>query len=402
MQFPSYFHPQINSDIDRLINEKPTPFLVLDLSVIEQRYNEMLKGFPLADIFYAVKANPAPEIIEMLADLGSNFDIASAQELEKVLRYKINPNRIAFGNTIKKKADIAYFYSRGVRLFATDCEADLNNIAQYAPGSKVYIRLLFDGSSSADWPLSNKFGCQSETAIKLIEKAKQLGLKPYGISFHVGSQQRDIETWRQAILATKAIFDEVSNKYDIDLQMINLGGGLPAKYIQQTDDFDTYSESIQAFIKQSFGEHLPRIIIEPGRSLVGDAGIIVSEVVLVVDKSLHSHQTNRWVYTDVGTFNGLIETLGEAIKYPLVTRKQGDHDKVTLAGPTCDSLDIMYEEYQYQLPISLEIGDHLFWLSTGAYTTSYSSIEFNGFPPLAYYAVGGIEQIQNEEIRKAG
>lgn len=399
MQLPHYFHPDINLDIERLINEKPTPFLVLDLSVIRQRYLEMLEGFPLADIFYAVKANPADEIIAMLAKFGANFDIASVQELQKVLRHQVSPDRIAFGNTIKKKADIAYFYHQGVRMFATDCEADLKNIAEYAPGSKVYIRLLFDGSSSADWPLSKKFGCQAETAIKLIAQAKQWGLTPYGISFHVGSQQRDIETWRQAILATKTIFDEVRTQYAIEMQMINLGGGLPARYMQETDDFQTYANAIQNFIKQSFAEHLPRIIIEPGRSLVGDAGIIVSEVVLVVDKSQQAEANSRWVYTDIGTFNGLIETLGEAIKYPLITQKQGESDNVILAGPTCDSMDVMYEHFQYQLPKSLDIGDHLFWLSTGAYTTSYSSIEFNGFPPLTYYIVQEQEEVEHQQVQ---
>ena len=387
MKFPHYFHSFINADIERLIKENPTPFLVLDLSVIEQRYREMVEEFPLADVYYAVKANPADEIIELLASLGANFDIASAQELNKVLRHNVSPDRVAFGNTIKKKADIEHCYRQGVRLFATDCESDLRNIAQFAPGSDVYIRLLFDGSSSADWPLSNKFGCQAAVAVELAAKASELGLNPYGISFHVGSQQRDVETWRQAIQASKAVFDEVKSKHHIRLQMVNIGGGLPASYMQQTDDFQTYAASIHEFMQESYTDNMPRIIIEPGRSLVGDAGILVSEVVLIADKSTKSSTFDRWVYIDVGTFNGMIETLGESIKYPLLTKKQGDSEKVILAGPTCDSLDIMYEKHQYQLPSSLAIGDHLFWLSTGAYTTSYSSIEFNGFPPLTYHIV---------------
>lgn len=389
MKLPDYFHSNIKTDLNRLISHKPTPFLVIDLSVIEKRYREMVEGFPMADVFFAVKANPADEVIQLLVELGSNFDIASVPELDKVLSKNVDPMRIAFGNTIKKISDIEHFYSKGVRLFATDCEADLNNIAKAAPGSNVYIRLLFDGSSSADWPLSDKFGCKAKVAIELAAKAKELGLNPYGISFHVGSQQRDIETWRQAILATKAVFDQVKEQHNISLEMINLGGGLPASYIQQTNDFSSYASSIQAFIRDSFPKGAPRIVIEPGRSLVGDAGIIVSEVVLVTDKATKSTTSDRWVYTDVGTFNGLIETLGEAIKYPLLTDKEGDNKKVILAGPTCDSMDIMYEDHKYQLPDTLTIGDHIFWLSTGAYTTSYSSIEFNGFPPLASYAVSG-------------
>lgn len=387
MKLPHYFNPQITNDIARLTKAHATPFLILDLSVIEQRYRDMVEEFPLSDIFYAVKANPANEVIQLLAKLGANFDIASSPELDKVLAFNVAPERIVFGNTIKKKVDIAYFYNQGVRLFATDSEADLNNIAQHAPGSKVYIRLLFDGSSSADWPLSNKFGCSCEVAAELAAKAKALGLVPYGISFHVGSQQRDIATWRQAIEATRALFDEIKHKHNIQLEMINLGGGLPAHYIQQTDDFKTYAMSIHQFLKDSFADKMPRIIIEPGRSLVGDAGILVSEIVLITDKSIKSSAAERWIYTDVGTFNGLIETLGESIKYPLLTAKEGVTQQVVLAGPTCDSLDIMYQHHQYQLPSSLAIGDHLFWLSTGAYTTSYSAIEFNGFAPLAYHVV---------------
>jgi ornithine decarboxylase len=140
-------------------------------------------------------------------------------------------------------------------------------------------------------------------------------------------------------------------------------------------------------LHEDFGDELPEIILEPGRSMVGDAGIIVSEVVLVSRKNNTALQ--RWVYTDVGKFNGLIETLDEAIKYPVVTAlqeglKEGD---VILAGPTCDSMDIMYENAGYQLPLSLAPGDKLYWLSTGAYTSSYAAVEFNGFPPIKTYFI---------------
>ena len=387
MKLPDYFHSNIKTDLDRLISTKPTPFLVVDLSVIEKRYREMVEGFPMADVFYAVKANPANDVVQLLVELGSNFDIASVPELEKVLSFDVEPSRISFGNTIKKKADIEYFYQKGVRLFATDCEADLINIAEAAPGSSVYFRLLFDGSATADWPLTDKFGCKANVAVELAAKAKELGLKPYGISFHVGSQQRDIETWRQAILATKTAFDQIKEQHNISLEMINLGGGLPASYIQHTHSFSYYANSILAFIKDSFAQDMPRILIEPGRSLVGDSGIIVSEVVLVTDKKTKPEYPDRWVYTDVGTFNGLIETIGEGTKYPILTNKEGNSKKVILAGPTCDSMDIMYKDHQYQLPDTLTTGDHIFWLSTGAYTTSYSSVEFNGLPPLTSYVV---------------
>ena len=383
MILPQHFSPSASKSLSELIKQYPTPFLALDLNVVKARYSELGEGFPDADVFYAVKANPADEVIQLLADLGSSFDIASPQELDKVLKCGVSPDRMSYGNTIKKASAVSYFYEKGVRLYATDAEADLRNIAVNAPGSRVYIRVLTDGSEGADWPLSRKFGCNPEMAIELAVLAKELGLVPYGISFHVGSQQRDIDVWDGAIAKVKTIYERLATEFDIQLEMMNMGGGFPANYLQKTNEFNVYAEEIKRFLKEDFGESAPRVILEPGRSLVGDAGVIVSEVVLISRKSTTALE--RWVYTDVGMFNGLIETLGEAIKYPLATSKEGAVEEVILAGPTCDSLDIMYEHHKYELPLSLEIGDYIYWYSTGAYTTSYSSIEFNGFPPLDYY-----------------
>lgn len=383
MKFPQHFGADTEAKIQQLIDRHPTPFLALDLSIIETRFSELVSGFPSADVYYAVKANPADEVIEALAKMGSSFDIASPQELDKVLKFGVDPSRMSYGNTIKKASAVKYFYEKGVRLYATDSEADLQNIAKNAPGSQIYIRVLTDGSEGADWPLSRKFGCNPEMAVELAVKARELGLIPYGVSFHVGSQQRDIDVWDGAIAKVKVIYERLASEFDIRLEMINMGGGFPASYLQKTNEFETYAEEIKRFLFEDFGDEVPRIILEPGRSLVGDAGILVSEVVLISRKSTTALE--RWVYTDAGVFNGLIETLGEAIKYQLVTDKEGPEEEVILAGPTCDSVDIMYEQHKYELPLSLEIGDHIYWLSTGAYTTSYSSIEFNGFPPLDYH-----------------
>lgn len=362
-----------------------SPFLLLDLDMVRNNYQQLTDGFDYAGVYYAVKANPADEIIELLASLGSSFDIASTYELDKVLQFDVDPERMSFGNTIKKRSDIAYFYKHGVRLYATDSEADLRNIAEYAPGSKVYIRILTEGSEGADWPLSRKFGCNPEMAYELATLARDLGLVPYGISFHVGSQQRDIDVWDAAIAKVKIIFQRLQEEQGIELKMINMGGGFPANYLQRANEFITYKEEITRFLQEDFGDDVPDIILEPGRSLVGDAGVLVSEVVLISRKS--STALERWVYTDVGKFSGLIETLDEAIKYPIATERDGEEEAVILAGPTCDSMDIMYENFKYELPLSLDMGDRIYWFSTGAYTTSYSSIEFNGFPPLQQYVV---------------
>jgi len=377
--------PQVWQKIKQLADTHETPFLALNLENIKEKYDELERGFDYARIFYAVKANPADEVIELLAQRGASFDIASTFELDKVLKFGVTPDRMSYGNTIKKARDIAYFHERGIDLFATDSEPDLRNIAKHAPGARIYIRVLTEGSEGADWPLSRKFGCNPEMAIELAVLAQELGLQPYGVSFHVGSQQRDIDVWDGAIAKVKVIFERLATEHGIALKMINMGGGFPASYLHKTNEFDTYVGEITRFLKEDFGEDIPEIILEPGRSLVGDSGVLVSEVVLISRKS--STALERWVYTDVGLFNGLIETMGEAIKYQIHTDRQGEEEEVILAGPTCDSLDIMYEDHKYSLPLSLQEGDYIYWLSTGAYTTSYSSIEFNGFPPLKHYVI---------------
>ncbi|QQD16976.1 type III PLP-dependent enzyme [Spongiibacter nanhainus] len=372
--------------IREFAKDKATPFVVIDLDTIRQRYRDMADAFPYAGIYYAVKANPDAAIIRCLDELGASFDIASVYELRKLLSLGISPARMSYGNTIKKSADIEFAHQQGITLFASDCESDIRNLAKYAPGSQVYIRVLTEGSETADWPLSRKFGCQADMAIELILLAQELGLEPHGISFHVGSQQRDIATWDAAIAKVRFIFDRLAES-GISLEMINMGGGMPANYAPRQHDLAAYGTAIRRFLDEDFGDAVPQVLIEPGRSLVGEAGVLVSEVVQVSRKSQDA--LDRWVYLDVGLFGGMIETLGEAIKYPLAWDREGEGvEDVIIAGPTCDSLDIMYQDHRYALPDTLQEGDRLYWLSTGAYTTSYSSIEFNGFPPLQSYVIG--------------
>ncbi len=379
-----YYDPGRFERMRQFAQGKETPFLVVDTGIVAEQYDELTEAFPFAQVYYAVKANPAPELIDLLAARGSNFDIASIYELDRVLSRGVDASRVSYGNTIKKAQDIRYFFERGVRLYATDSEADLRNIAKAAPGSRIYVRLLTEGTQTADWPLSRKFGCQPDMALDLLILARDLGLVPYGLSFHVGSQQRDIGVWDAAIAKVKVIFERLQEEDGIDLKMINLGGGFPANYVTRTHELATYAEEITRFLHEDFGDELPQIILEPGRSMVGNAGVLVSEIVLISRKSRTS--LHRWIYLDVGKFSGLIETLDESIKYPVYTDKQGELEEAILAGPTCDSADVMYEDYRYPLPLTLAIGDRLYWFSTGAYTTSYSAIEFNGFPPLkAYY-----------------
>ena len=364
----------------------PTPFILIDLNRIKKQYHELSFNFPGFRIYYSVKANPAPEILSLLSGMDCNFDIASRYELDKVLALGVTPDKLLFGNTIKKAQDIEYCFNLGIRLFASDCLSDLKNLALYAPGSGVYIRILVQGEDTSDWPLSKKFGCHPDNAINLLKTAKKMGLAPKGISFHVGSQQRDIKKWELALAEAAKIFDLARN-IGIKLDLINMGGGFPANYVNKTPSLNKYAVRIQNYLKMHFGEHSkPNIILEPGRSLVGNAGVLVTEIITVAKKN--KTDSFRWVYVDAGKFNGLIETLEEGIKYPVVIEGETDHKRtgeVILAGPTCDSVDIMYEKSKYRLPMNAKPGQRLYWLSTGAYTASYASVEFNGFPPIKSY-----------------
>ncbi len=363
--------------------DKQTPCLIVDLDVVADRYEEMVRQMPYARMFYAVKANPMNEVLSLLEELGSSFDVASRPELDQLLALGVSPDRMSYGNTIKKAKDVAYFYEKGVRLYASDSEEDLKNVAANAPGSKIYFRIITEGTGS-DWPLSRKFGAHADLIFGLIKKSKELGLEPFGLSFHVGSQQRDIGQWDDAIARCTYLF-EASELVGVNLQMINVGGGFPASYLEPTQPLEMYTSEITRFLKEDFGDELPQIYVEPGRSLTADAGMIVGEIVLVSKKS--KNNLYRWVYLDVGMFGGLIETIGEAIKYPVYFDKQGNAEEIILAGPTCDSMDILYEDYKHKMPASVEPGDRIYILTTGAYTQSYSSVYFNGFPPLATYAM---------------
>ncbi|WP_445680457.1 type III PLP-dependent enzyme [Radicibacter daui] len=362
-----------------------TPCVVVDLDRVEENYRALAGALPNSRIFYAVKANPGAPVLKRLADLGSCFDTASVPEIEMALAAGATPDRISFGNTIKKQGDIARAYQLGVRLYAYDSVEELEKIAASAPGSKVFCRILTDGAG-AEWPLSRKFGCVPEMAQDLLVKAADFGLQPVGVSFHVGSQQCNVEAWDGALAQAAAIFRHCEAN-GIELSLVNLGGGFPTRYRNGVPTAEIYGRAIDASLKRHFGNHMPDTIIEPGRGMVGDAGIIESEVVLVARKSYDADE-RPWVYLDVGKFGGLAETMDESIRYQISTPHDGGEDQpVIIAGPTCDSADVLYEKNVYRLPTALKAGDRVRILSTGAYTTSYSAVNFNGFAPLAAHYI---------------
>ena len=349
------------------------PCLVVDLEVVRDNYQTFAKVLPDSRVFYAVKANPAPEVLSLLASLGSCFDTATVAEIEMALTAGATPDRISYGNTIKKERDIARAFALGIRLFAVDCAAEVEKVSRAAPGAKVFCRILYD-CAGAEWPLSRKFGCDPEMAVDVLDLAKRLGL-----------QQRKVKAWDRALAMASTVFRDCAER-GINLTMVNMGGGFPTKYLKDVPPVLQYGRSIFRALRKHFGNQIPETIIEPGRGMVGNAGIIETEVVLISKKS--DEDEVRWVYLDIGKFGGLAETMDESIRYAIRTPHDGaDMTPCVLAGPTCDSADVLYEKLPYPLPVTLEIGDKLLIEGTGAYTSTYSSVAFNGIPPLKTYHI---------------
>nr|WP_281170492.1 type III PLP-dependent enzyme [Actinokineospora enzanensis] len=362
-----------------------TPCLLIDLAVVRTNYHAMRAALPEAAIFYAVKANPAPEVVRALAAEGSAFDVASTGEIDLCLAQGAAPESLSYGNPIKKAADIAYAHARGVRRFTFDAEGDLENLAEHAPGSRVWCRFLVDAPQSGT-PFGKKFGCAPAMARRLLIRAHELGLAVDGACFHVGSQHTDPAAWVAGIAEAGAIARDLAT-VGVPTRSLNLGGGFPASYRdQQAPPLTAHAEAIRAAVAEHF-DQAPELVVEPGRAIVATAGMIRSEVVLVSRKS--DDDEYRWVYLDIGRYSGLAETENEYIAYRLRTAHPATPDgPVVIAGPTCDGDDVIYQNTPYRLPMALRAGDHVDILDAGAYTASYSSVSFNGFPPLPTVFVG--------------
>ncbi len=376
----------MNEKIARFLAERApeTPCLVVDLDRVAENYRRLARALPLAEIYYAVRANPAPPLLARLEGLGASFDAASRNEIDAALAAGAAPHRLSYGGTVKKEADIARAHALGIDLFAFDSAAELEKLARAAPGSRVFCRILMSGAG-ADWPLGRKFGCEAEMARDLLLGARAMGLVPHGVSFHVGSQQTDPGQWDIAVGRTAMLFTDLSEK-GVELAMINLGGGFPARYRTPVPELETYADAIMTAMTRHFGNHLPAMVIEPGRAIAGDAGVIQSEVVLISTKGYG--EARRWVYLDVGRFGGLPETMDACIRYRIRTPHEGGRTgPVVIAGPTCDEVDVLYDGAGYELPLDLGVGDKVEILAAGAYTASYASQGFNGIPPLTEYYI---------------
>jgi len=205
-----------------------TPTLVINLERIKERFIELQEALKEAKIYYAVKANDHQEILALLNDLGSGYEVASSWELEKVLRLGVDGSRIISSNPVKPLDFIDYAYKSGIKAFSIDSYKEIDKLKKIAPRSRVYVRLIVPNEGS-DWPLTNKFGVDVDTALDILEYAKYQGLVPYGITFHVGSQCNNLRNWFIGIKKAWELWEKAIYK-DIKLTMLNLGGGIPVNY----------------------------------------------------------------------------------------------------------------------------------------------------------------------------
>ena len=357
--------------------ERPT--LVMSLEHLEINYNNFKSGMPDCHVHYAMKANPHPAILSKLHSLGSKFDAASAGEIDMCLAAGVSPEDISFGNTVKRPQDIRHAYEKGIRLFAVDSVEEVEKVAKDAPGSQVFVRVLVR-STEAEWPLSRKFGCSSSMVLPVMEAARDQGLVPVGLSFHVGSQTRHPHMWFDTLDFVESIWKHCRDE-GFDLWLLNAGGGFPSYYGVDITDSVTYCSILDKEIRDRF-DGLTYLMIEPGRGMVANLGSIAAEVLLVSTKT--PGDPVRWLYLNIGRFSGLAETEQEAIKYRFFVPGKDDDEKseYIIAGPTCDSADVLYEDRKVLLSENVKCGDKIIIDNVGAYTTTYSTVAFNGFPPL--------------------
>jgi len=363
-----------------------TPFMVVDQQLVVDKYR-LLKNelFDIDKIHYALKCNPDESVLLPLIKEGSNFEIASIGEYELLARHGVTADRIVYSNPVKPAEHIRTAFESGIKYFAFDSINELEKLAINAPGGQVYARVEV-GDNSSVFPLSKKFGLPSNQVIQLMLRAKKMGLKPVGLTFHVGSQTDNPYAWNGAIKLCSVLISELLQK-GVRLEFLDIGGGLPANYSNETVKLTDFTR----VIKTALATYLPyslRIIIEPGRYLVAESSVIAATII-----GIERREETNWLYLDMGVFQGLMEVLEISDwQFPLASSIDGSSfkkDRYILTGPSCDPYDIITESAV--LPSVLSTGDRIYIGSSGAYTTSYGS-NFNGFSPPQVYPLKTVRQ----------
>jgi len=358
--------------IRAMLKRHRTPFMLIKKSVLERQYSRFRKCLPEVIPYYAIKANPHPGVIKTFVKLSASFDVASAAEMKHVLRLGAPPGKIIFANTIKSDEDIITARRRRVRLMTFDNEPELYKLAKNYPRAHVLVRIKVANEGSVV-ELSLKFGADPEHAFFLLRKAKALGLKPVGVSFHVGSQSTNVENYLQALEISAGIFNE-AKKTGLSLRIMDIGGGFPIQHFDNEIgvNFERMACQIKREIKALFDKNV-RFIAEPGRFLVGPAGILVTQVIgRTFRNNKNYYYLNDGIY---GDFSGMIF---DHCRYEFKTLRRGQKYLSTLAGPTCDSFDTL--SLNEEIP-ELYVGDIVYVKNIGAYSCASATTGFNGFPP---------------------
>ena len=346
--------------------ELEPPYLLLDKAKVRQKLTSIGKNIRNSEVYYAVKANPDIEVLSLINNMGAGFEIASEGELAMLISLGVSKERIITSNPIKSFKFLRMAAEYGVSYFAFDSPDEVKKLRDYCPGSNVYVRLAVPNEGS-EWPLSKKFSVEIDVAEELMLYAKKKGLNPVGITFHVGSQCTNMYNWNSALDKAKILWDRIE-KRGIRLSLLDIGGGYPIRYTKNVVNINSINKNINKLIYEKFPKKT-RILIEPGRAVVGDAGIFVTKV---IGKAKRGDE--NWLSIDVGVFNGLMESVG-GIKYSYIVEGAKEKKIWTLAGPSCDSFDIIDKDILLPEP---DVGNTILILSSGAYTISYAS-EFNGF-----------------------
>jgi ornithine decarboxylase len=364
-------HPEVELDFEiarQAASQQYTrPFLILDTAIVRAKARRFRAAMPRVRPHYAVKANPDPRVLKVLAQEGCGFEIASTAELDLLVSLGINPAEVFFSNPVKSRDSIAYAAAKGIEWYVIDSIDEMRRVFEGKPNAKQYLRIATPNIGS-DWPLSGKFGASAGDAREIISAAAKLGADLAGITFHVGSQCRNPENWRVALEKARSLFD-LMIKAGLKPRLLNIGGGYPVRHVRPIPSIEVIGNVVNEGLK-AFPDDV-QVIAEPGRFLVSDAGYFVCRVLGTANRA-----GKRWMHWDAGLFGGVIEA-SEGLRYRIRTDRSGPDTIWTVGGPTCDSVDIVMRDEP--LPSDLQEGDFVYIRNAGAYTTAYAS-QFNGFP----------------------
>jgi ornithine decarboxylase len=346
-----------------------TPLMVISRSVLRDQLDRFRRSLPRVEPFFAIKANSHPEIIKTMVAGRASFDVASVAEMNQVLAAKAKPSQIIFANTVKPAESIALAAKKGVTLMTFDSEYELAKIAEHAPGARVLVRIKVPNVGSIV-ELSLKFGVDPSDATSLMIKAFKMGLQPAGVSFHVGSQCTRVENYIEAMEMASIIARDARLK-QLPFEIVDIGGGFPIRHFDYEDDpFDRLAPVLAKELDRLFDANV-RIIAEPGRFLVGPAATLLMRV---IGKAIRENKL--WYYLDDGVYGSLSGQVFDHCKYQFQYLRGGHTQLSTLAGPTCDSFDIIARGEDVP---ELQIGDVVYVENIGAYSLA-SATTFNGMP----------------------